>query len=168
VCLSALGTASPTVTTHQPWKSARGRHHGPTDFDSLGVGRSFCKTREIVTQPEEKNARILVETCHCGKVGWTFTGCHNYSGPEQVSNLPIRHFDGLNTFDDLPRDARCRHVVLDCFAYGRDREKLSAATRTSAANTKKHNHDRPRRSGGANLWCASKSSGSFIRRKHVG
>lgn len=27
--------------------------------------------------------------------------------PEMVADLPIDHFDGLNTFDDLPRDGRC-------------------------------------------------------------
>lgn len=27
--------------------------------------------------------------------------------PEAVAHLPIDHFDGLDTFDDLPRDGRC-------------------------------------------------------------
>ena len=27
--------------------------------------------------------------------------------PESVAGLPIRHFDGLDSFDDLPRDQRC-------------------------------------------------------------
>jgi len=27
--------------------------------------------------------------------------------PEVVAKLPIDHFDGLNTFDDLPRDGKC-------------------------------------------------------------
>jgi hypothetical protein len=27
--------------------------------------------------------------------------------PEAVADIPIDHFDGLNTFDDLPRDGRC-------------------------------------------------------------
>jgi len=27
--------------------------------------------------------------------------------PEVVANIPIDHFDGLNTFEDLPRDGRC-------------------------------------------------------------
>ena len=27
--------------------------------------------------------------------------------PENVSHLPIDHFDGFDTFDDLPRDGRC-------------------------------------------------------------
>jgi hypothetical protein len=26
--------------------------------------------------------------------------------PEAVANIPVDHFDGLNTFDDLPRDGR--------------------------------------------------------------
>lgn len=29
------------------------------------------------------------------------------SEPETVAHLLIDHFDGLNTFDDLPRDGRC-------------------------------------------------------------
>ena len=27
--------------------------------------------------------------------------------PEAVAQIPIDHFDGLGTFDDLPRDGRC-------------------------------------------------------------
>ncbi len=27
--------------------------------------------------------------------------------PEAVANIPIDHFDGLHTFDDLPRDGKC-------------------------------------------------------------
>ncbi|MEZ5921209.1 MAG: GFA family protein [Parvularculaceae bacterium] len=27
--------------------------------------------------------------------------------PQAVADLPIDHFDGLNTFEDLPRDGRC-------------------------------------------------------------
>lgn len=27
--------------------------------------------------------------------------------PEPIAHLPIDHFDGLNTFDELPRDGRC-------------------------------------------------------------
>jgi len=27
--------------------------------------------------------------------------------PEEVAALPIDHFDGLDTFEDLPRDGRC-------------------------------------------------------------
>ena len=29
------------------------------------------------------------------------------SEPETVVTIPIDHFDGLNTFDDLPRDGKC-------------------------------------------------------------
>ncbi len=27
--------------------------------------------------------------------------------PETVAKIPIDHFDGLDTFEDLPRDGRC-------------------------------------------------------------
>ena len=27
--------------------------------------------------------------------------------PEAVAHIPVDHFDGLNTFDELPRDGRC-------------------------------------------------------------
>jgi hypothetical protein len=27
--------------------------------------------------------------------------------PEPIAKLPIDHFDGLDKFDDLPRDGRC-------------------------------------------------------------
>ncbi|GAB3255337.1 hypothetical protein GCM10027296_24300 [Chitinimonas naiadis] len=27
--------------------------------------------------------------------------------PDTVAHIPIDHFDGLDTFDDLPRDGRC-------------------------------------------------------------
>lgn len=27
--------------------------------------------------------------------------------PESVAKIPVDHFDGLNTFEDLPRDGRC-------------------------------------------------------------
>ncbi len=30
-----------------------------------------------------------------------------FADPETVANIPIDHFDGLNTFKDLPRDGRC-------------------------------------------------------------
>jgi hypothetical protein len=29
------------------------------------------------------------------------------SEPEAVAHIPIDHFDGLRTFEDLPRDGRC-------------------------------------------------------------
>ena len=29
------------------------------------------------------------------------------AGPEAVAKIPVDHFDGLNTFEDLPRDGRC-------------------------------------------------------------
>ena len=32
---------------------------------------------------------------------------HTESELLSMANLPIDHFDGLDTFDDLPRDGRC-------------------------------------------------------------
>jgi hypothetical protein len=29
------------------------------------------------------------------------------SEPSAVAHIPIDHFDGLDTFDDLPRDGKC-------------------------------------------------------------
>jgi hypothetical protein len=29
------------------------------------------------------------------------------SEPEQIGEIPIDHFDGLDKFDDLPRDGKC-------------------------------------------------------------
>jgi len=29
------------------------------------------------------------------------------AAPEVVAKIPIDHFDGLDTFEDLPRDGRC-------------------------------------------------------------
>jgi hypothetical protein len=29
------------------------------------------------------------------------------AAPEAVAHIAIDHFDGLDTFDDLPRDGRC-------------------------------------------------------------
>ena len=37
----------------------------------------------------------LEGACLCGAVRWT------------VARIPIDHFDGLDTFDDLPRDGKC-------------------------------------------------------------
>ena len=34
--------------------------------------------------------------------------------PDAVAHLPIRHFDGLKRFDELPRDRRC---VADMWFY---------------------------------------------------
>ncbi|GKY88292.1 aldehyde-activating protein [Sinisalibacter aestuarii] len=61
----------------------------------------------------------------CGNVGW-WRGHEPHpdgrtriavnvrlSEPDTVGQIPIRHFDGLNTFTDLPSDGRC---VADMWA----------------------------------------------------
>lgn len=59
---------------------------------------------------------LFCPTCAC-VVAWR--GLHLEGGrrriavnvrlapPEAVADLPIDHFDGLDTFEDLPRDGRC-------------------------------------------------------------
>lgn len=31
----------------------------------------------------------------------------NFAEPDDVASIPIDHFDGLNSFEDLPRDGSC-------------------------------------------------------------
>lgn len=75
---------------------------------------------------------MIQGTCHCSAVSWQFKGlpesatacdctvCRRYgvlwaydregegiTVSVPIAKLPIDHFDGLNTFDDLPRGARC-------------------------------------------------------------
>lgn len=72
---------------------------------------------------------MLEGNCHCGQAGWTLASapesatacncsvCRRYglhwtavdlrlAEPARVADLPIDHFDGPNTFDDLSRDHR--------------------------------------------------------------
>jgi hypothetical protein len=71
---------------------------------------------------------MLNGTCHCGALSWSLEGdpgsitacnctlCRRYgtlwayvrlAAPEAVADLKIDHFDGLNTFTDLPGYGRC-------------------------------------------------------------
>lgn len=44
---------------------------------------------------------MIEGTCLYGAVTWRF------AEPDVVADIPIDHFDGLDRFDDLPRDGRC-------------------------------------------------------------
>ena len=45
---------------------------------------------------------------HTGSSGRTRIAVNvRLAPPEAVADLPIDHFDGLDTYDDLPRDGRC-------------------------------------------------------------
>lgn len=82
--------------------------------------------RITVTGPLKDNIRadggaLAFRFCpHCGAmVQWRArkpndAGVHASAGnlrlveePDAVMGLPIDHFDGLDRFDDLPRDGRC-------------------------------------------------------------
>jgi hypothetical protein len=62
---------------------------------------------------------MITGKCHCGCVAW-WRGLRVEDGgrrriavnlrlaePDAVARIPIDRFDGLDTFDDLPRDGRC-------------------------------------------------------------
>jgi hypothetical protein len=75
--------------------------HGPTVAYIRGkaIEFHFCPTCGCVTHwraqsPDEHGRRRLAVNVRM-------------SEPETVSNIPIDHFDGLNTFDDLPRSGKC-------------------------------------------------------------
>lgn len=79
------------------------RASGPTSVYMRGqkhIGFHFCPTcgcvsywRATVINKEGKR-RIAVNV-------------RLINDPELIQNLPIDHFDGLDKFDDLPRDERC-------------------------------------------------------------
>ena len=53
-----------------------------------------CVTHYIAVKPDDKDRH------------WTAVNLR-LTEPEQIADLPIDHFDGLNSFNDLPRDGRC-------------------------------------------------------------
>ncbi|MCB1381174.1 MAG: GFA family protein [Alphaproteobacteria bacterium] len=75
---------------------------GPTQVYTCGkpsLGFHFCPTcgcvaywRALAPGPDGRR-RIAVNL--------------RLAEPEAVAEIPIDHFDGLDTFDDLPRDGRC-------------------------------------------------------------
>ena len=71
------------------------------DDEEPGITFDFCPTCGCVV-----SWRGLAP----GKTGRTRTAVNiRLSEPETVAHLPIRHFDGLGTFDDLPDDGRRVH-----------------------------------------------------------
>ena len=53
-----------------------------------------CVTHYIATNPGDDGRH------------WTVVNLR-LTEPETIAHLPIDHFDGLDSFDDLPRDGRC-------------------------------------------------------------
>jgi hypothetical protein len=94
--------------------------------------RGFRRRTMRLTQ----GANMIQGSCHCGSVTWKFTGMSEsacptcgciafwrglasdergrrriavnlrLTEPQPIAKLPIDHFDGLDAFDDLPRDGR--------------------------------------------------------------
>jgi len=87
------------------YENERIRVSGPTasyrrsDLDELYLEILFCATCgatlcwRAVAPDEEGRRRIAVNV--------------RLAEPDAVADLPIDHFDGLESFDDLPRDGRC-------------------------------------------------------------
>lgn len=74
---------------------------GPTQayVRGKGIGFHFCPTCGCVAywralQPNKERRRRLAVNVRLTE-------------PEAVAHLPIDHFDGLGSFEDLPRDGRC-------------------------------------------------------------
>ena len=74
---------------------------GPTQVYSRGrfLGFHFCPTCGCVAywralEPGEDGRRRIAVNLRLAE-------------PEAVAAIPIDHFDGLKTFQDLPRDGRC-------------------------------------------------------------
>jgi hypothetical protein len=72
------------------------------------------------TQPYVRGRSLEFHFCpNCGCVAFWRAQTKNEEGrlriavnlrlaePEAVAKIPIDHFDGLNKFEDLPRDSRC-------------------------------------------------------------
>jgi hypothetical protein len=88
------------------------------DYEDHGVRLSGASS--VYTREGKENPALEIRFCsRCGCVA-SWRGLRleadgrrrmavnlRLSEPGPVSHLPIDHFDGLDTFDDLPRDARC-------------------------------------------------------------
>jgi hypothetical protein len=77
------------------------RVSGPTQTYSPGksLGFHFCPACGCVAywralEPDEEGRRRIAVNLRLTE-------------PEAVARIPIDHFDGLESFEDLPRDGRC-------------------------------------------------------------
>lgn len=83
------------------WEGGKIAVSGPTRVYARGrtVGFHFCETCSCVVywrglQPDDDGRRRIAVNLRLAE-------------PDAVANVPIEHFDGLVTFDDLGRDGRC-------------------------------------------------------------
>ncbi|MBY0571109.1 MAG: GFA family protein [Burkholderiaceae bacterium] len=77
------------------------RVHGPTTAYIRGRAIEFhfcahcgCVAYWLARIPEEDGRRRVAVNLRLTE-------------PARIANIPIDHFDGLDSFDDLPRDGRC-------------------------------------------------------------
>ena len=83
------------------WENEGIKVSGPTKAYVRGeaLGFHFCQSCGCVTywralEPGKDGRRRIAVNLRLAE-------------PEAVADIPIDHFDGLNTFDDLPRDGKC-------------------------------------------------------------
>jgi len=89
-------------------------------YDYEGQGIRLSGASSVYTREGKPNPALEIRFCsRCGCVA-SWRGLRleadgrrrmavnlRLSEPGPVSHLPIDHFDGLDAFDDLPRDSRC-------------------------------------------------------------
>ena len=90
--LWAYGYIEHDIHVHGETTSYRRADGGAIDFQFCA--HCGCVTHYISTKPQEDGRR------------WTAVNLR-LTDPEPIAKLPIDHFDGLDSFDDLPRDKRC-------------------------------------------------------------
>ncbi|WP_421723285.1 GFA family protein [Bauldia sp.] len=89
--LWAYGHIDHDIQVSGPSKAYRRKDGGAIDF--YFCPRCGCLTHYIATGPGEDGKR------------WTGVNLRMLE-PDAIADLPIDHFDGLDTWDDLPRDGR--------------------------------------------------------------
>jgi hypothetical protein len=90
--LWAYGHIGQDIQTSGETTAYRRSHFGAIDFHFCS--KCGCVTHYVATKPGDDGRH------------WTAVNLR-LTEPEPIASLPIDHFDGLDSFDDLPRDGRC-------------------------------------------------------------
>ena len=90
--LWAYGYIGHDIHTSGETRSYRRSDGGAIDFQFCPT--CGCVTHYVATKPGDDGRH------------WTAVNLR-LTDPEPIAHLPIDHFDGLDSFDDLPRDGRC-------------------------------------------------------------
>ena len=89
--LWAYGYDGDDIRTTGQTRTYRRRDSGDIDFHVCA--NCGCVTHFVVCSEDEKGRRLAAVNVRM-------------SGPSSVSELPIRHFEGHDSFKELPRDGR--------------------------------------------------------------